>query len=143
MSRVLVSPAAYEGKATPLPTPIAPCSSPDEVPDASFGRRRRKGAFLLLPFNAHREDAIRTKVFETYMSKYCDSWLETAILGGFDVKLEDIIFVTGCDLVSSWAIATFTNLRDVKISLSGLPAELASAGFNSFQWSTHLVRRYK
>ena len=108
-------------------------SSPDDVPNASFRCRRGKGAFLSIPFNARREDAIRTKVFETYIRTHCDSWLELAILGGFDVKLEDIIFVTGCDLTSSWAMATFTNPPwDAEMSLSVLPVGRASA---RFQWT--------
>ncbi|KAH9962830.1 hypothetical protein BC827DRAFT_1129790 [Russula dissimulans] len=122
-------------------------ASPDEVPNASFRCRRGKGAFLSLPFNAHREDVIRTKVFETYIRRYCDSWLELATLGGYDVKLEDIIFVTGCDMTSSWALAAFTNPPwDADMSLSVLPVGPASA---RFQWSApsqphnneaHLVR---
>jgi hypothetical protein len=91
-----------------------------------------KGAFLCLPFHARRQDAIRTKVFETYIRTHCDSWLELAILGGFDVKLEDIIFVTGCDLTSSWAMATFMNPPwDAEMSLTVEPVGPASA---RFQW---------
>jgi hypothetical protein len=107
-------------------------SSPDEVPNASFRCRKGKGAFLSLPFNVHREDAIRIKLFETYMTKHCDSWLELAIIGGFDVKLEDIIFVTGCDLTSSWAMATFMYPPwDAEMSLCVQPIGSASA---RFQW---------
>ncbi|KAF8493446.1 hypothetical protein F5888DRAFT_1724104 [Russula emetica] len=111
-------------------------ATPDEVPNASFRCRRGKGAFLSIPFNAHREDAIRTKVFETYIRTHCDSWLELAILGGFDVKLEDIIFVTGCDLTSSWAMATFMNPPwDADMSLSVQPVGPASAPSARFQWA--------
>lgn len=111
----------------------APPSSPDEVPTALFRCRRGKGAFLSLPFNAYREDAIRTKVFETYIRRHCDSWLELAIIGGYDVKLEDIIFVTGCDLTSSWAMATFMQPPwDADMTLSIRPVGPASA---RFQWT--------
>jgi hypothetical protein len=109
-------------------------SAPDEVPNASFRCRRGKGAFLSLPFNARREDAIRTKVFETYIRRHCDSWHELAILGGYDVKLEDIIFVTGCDLTSSWAMAAFMNPPwDAEMSLTVQP--LQRSGAARFQWT--------
>jgi len=108
-------------------------SSPDNVPNATFRCRGGEGAFLTLPFGAHREDAIRTKVFETYLIKHCASWLDLAIIGGFDVKLEDIIFVTGCDLTSSWAMGTFMYPpRDAEMSLSVQPVGPASA---RFQWA--------
>ena len=109
-------------------------SSPDNVPNfATFRCRGREGAFLSLPFNAHREDAIRTELFETYMIKHCANWLELAIIRGFDVELEDIIFVTGCDLTSSWAMTTFINPSwDAEMSLSVQPVGHASA---RFQWA--------
>jgi hypothetical protein len=76
---------------------------------------------------------MRTKVFETYIHRHCDSWLELAIIGGFDLKLEDIIYVTGCDLTSSWAMTTFTNPPwDAEMSLSVQPVRRASA---RFQWA--------
>ena len=64
------------------------------------------------------------------MIKHCASWLELATTSGYDVKLEDIIFVTGCDLTSSWAMATFMYPpRDDEILLSVLPVGPASARF--------------
>ena len=107
-------------------------SSPDGVLNATFRCRGRKGAILSLPFNGHRMDAIRTELFETYMIKHCASWVELAIMGVFDVKLEDIIFVTGCDLTSSWAMAVFMYPRDAEMSLSVQPVGYASA---RFQWA--------
>ncbi|KAI9432854.1 hypothetical protein H4582DRAFT_2083014 [Lactarius indigo] len=71
-------------------------AGPDEDTSASFRcSRSNKGAFLSLPLNGVREDAIRTKAFETYMRKHCDSWLGFALANEIDVRLEDIIFVTG------------------------------------------------
>ncbi|KAH9074324.1 hypothetical protein EDB83DRAFT_1955510 [Lactarius deliciosus] len=103
---------------------------PDEAGSASFKCRRSKGAFLSLPFNADSVDAIRTKAFETYIRKHCDSWLEFAVINDLDVRLEDIILVTGCDLTSSWAMATFFNSSD-PIRLSVQPSQTGSA---RFQW---------
>ncbi|KAH9008785.1 hypothetical protein EDB85DRAFT_1542726 [Lactarius pseudohatsudake] len=105
---------------------------PGEGTSASFRCRRNKGAFLSLPFNANRADTIRTKAFETYIRKHYDSWLRFAIVNDLDVRLEDIILVTGCDLTSSWAMAAFVNSWDPEITLS---VHASRAGGARFQWS--------
>ncbi|KAH9003549.1 hypothetical protein EDB86DRAFT_2799017 [Lactarius hatsudake] len=99
---------------------------------ASFKCRSNKGAFLSLPLNGIREDAIRTKAFETYIRKHCDSWLEFASANEIDVRLEDIILVTGCDLTSSWAMAVFVNSLDPEISLN---VRVSDAGSARFRWT--------
>jgi hypothetical protein len=101
--------------------------------DASFRWRRNNkgGAFLSLPFSGVSEDAIRTKAFETYIRKHCDSWLEFAVLNNLDARLEDIILVTGCDLIASWAMAAFVNQLDLEIKLRVQPSDAGSA---EFQW---------
>ncbi|KAF8269501.1 hypothetical protein EI94DRAFT_1725182 [Lactarius quietus] len=107
-------------------------AGPDEPTSAAFRCRRSKGAFLSLPFNGDTVDAIRTKAFETYIRRHCDTWLEFAVINDLDVRLEDIILVTGCDLTSSWAMAAFVNQLDLGITLHVQPAQNGSAGF---QWS--------
>jgi hypothetical protein len=108
-------------------------NGPDEAASASFRCRRSKsGAFLSLPFNCESVDAIRTKAFEIYTRKHCDSWLEFAIANDHDVRLEDIILVTGCDLTSSWAMAAFVNPSNPEISLG---VRVSEAGIASFQWA--------
>ncbi|KAI9456369.1 hypothetical protein BJY52DRAFT_562024 [Lactarius psammicola] len=108
-------------------------AGPDEGTSASFKcSRRNKGAFLSLPFDGASQDAIRTKAFETYIRKHCDSWLEFAVINDLDVRLEDIILVTGCDLTSSWAMAAFMNALDPEVSLNVRPTETGSA---RFQWT--------
>ncbi|KAI0266125.1 hypothetical protein BC834DRAFT_969641 [Gloeopeniophorella convolvens] len=102
--------------------------------NASFKCKKNKGAVLSLPFNASREDAIRTKAFETYIRRHCDSWLAHAIVNDLGVdKLEDIILVTGCDRTNSWAMAAVMNaMHDVDISL-GAQAAGGIGGVN-FRW---------
>jgi hypothetical protein len=59
-------------------------------------------------------------------------------MGGYDVKLEDIIFVTGCDLTSSWAMAAFMNPPwDAEMSLSVQPVQRPGfpSGAARFQWT--------
>ncbi|KAH9008538.1 hypothetical protein EDB83DRAFT_2235362 [Lactarius deliciosus] len=91
--------------------------------------RSNKGAFLSLPLNGVREDAIRIKAFESYIRKHCDSWLEFASANKLDVRLEDIIFVTGCDLTASWAMAAFVNSLDLEVSLNVRVSKVGSARF--------------
>ncbi len=108
-------------------------SDPDEGTSASFKcSSRNKGAFLCLPFNSNSVDAIRTRAFETYVRKHCESWLEFAWFNEVDVQLEDIILVTGCDLTSSWAMAAFVHSLDPEISLNVRATEAGSA---RFQWT--------
>ena len=105
-------------------------------PEASSFRCRsanKGGAFLHLPFSGVCEDAIRTKAFETYIRKHCDSWLEFAILNDLDARLEDIILVTGCDLIASWAMAVYMNPLDPDITLC---VQHCFDGSANFQWST-------
>ena len=74
------------------------------------------GALLSLPHGGHSEDVIRTKVFEDYIRDNVDSWFRWSKRGGFPVeRMEDLILVTGCTLVTSWAAAVFDN----KISTPG------------------------
>jgi hypothetical protein len=110
-------------------------SSPE---DALFRCEGNKGgAFLSLPFECNSVDAIRTKAFETYTRKHCDSWLEFAIVNSLDARLEDIILVTGCDVTSSWAMAAFVNPlhREQEITLSVMPGTGDKAESATFTWS--------
>ena len=108
-------------------------SDPDEGMNTSFKCRRRcEGAFLSIPFDGVKKDVIRTRRFEAYIRQHCDSWLEFAITNDHDVRLEDIILVTGCDLTSSWAMAAFVNPSNPEISLG---VRVSEAGIASFQWS--------
>ncbi|KAH8984652.1 hypothetical protein EDB86DRAFT_2810657 [Lactarius hatsudake] len=107
-------------------------AGPDEDTGASFKCRSNKGAFLSLPLNGMREDAIHTKAFETYICKHCNSWLEFTLANEIDIRLEDIIFVTGCDLTASWAMAVFVNSLDPEISLN---VRVSEAGSARFRWT--------
>ena len=69
-----------------------------------------QGALLSLPDGGHSEDVIRTKVFEDYIRDNADSWFRWSRREGFPVeRMEDLILVTGCTLVASWAAAVFDN----------------------------------
>jgi len=68
------------------------------------------GALLSLPDGSYSEDVIRTKVFEDYIRDNVDSWFRWSKRRGFPVeRMDDLILVTGCTLVTSWAAAVFDN----------------------------------
>jgi hypothetical protein len=68
------------------------------------------GALLSLPHGGHSEDVIRTKEFEDYIRDNVGSWFRWSKGKGFPVEhMEDLIFVTGCTLATSWAAAVFDN----------------------------------
>ncbi len=70
------------------------------------------GALLSLPHGGHSEDVIRTKVFEDYIRDNVGSWFRWSKGKGFPVeRMEDLIFVTGCTLATSWAAAVFDNIQ--------------------------------
>jgi hypothetical protein len=78
------------------------------VEGVKFCTIRKPGALLSLPNGGRHEDAIRTNVFRDYMIKHVDRWFNWAQNNKLDVEqMEDIIFVSGCTLVTSWAAAAF------------------------------------
>lgn len=103
----------------------------------SYRCRRKLGAFLSLPYDGYREDVIRTKAFEDYIRDHCESWFAFAQRNRLDVqRMEDIILVSGCTLVTAWAAAAFVDSNlDSEISLGS--QTLGSSGA-TFQW--HFAR---
>ena len=78
-----------------------------------------RGALLSIPRDGRREDVIRPKMFEDYIRDNIDSWFEWSKKIGLRVEsMEDLILVTGCTLVPSWASATFLGRSETaRISL--------------------------
>jgi hypothetical protein len=63
---------------------------------------------LSLPHGGHREDAFRTKAFQDYIRDNVVSWFTWAQKNKLGVdRMEELILVTGCTLVTSWAAAVF------------------------------------
>ncbi|KAH9963606.1 hypothetical protein BC827DRAFT_121102 [Russula dissimulans] len=92
---------------------------PDDFPPTKYSCRRKQGALLTLPHDGSRSDVIRTKVFEDYIRDNVDSWFAFAQRSRLDVeRMEDLILVSGCTLVTSWGAAAFPdNALDAEISL--------------------------
>jgi hypothetical protein len=63
---------------------------------------------LSLPNGGIREDVIHTKVFQKYIKDNVAIWFNWSKSRGLPVEsMEDIVFVYGCTLVTSWAAAAF------------------------------------
>ena len=94
---------------------------------------RNYGALLSLPNGGHREEAIRPKVFEDYIRDHVDKWFSWAQNNQLGVeRMEDLIFVSGCTLVTSWAAAVCVdNNFESEISLE---SRMLSNDPVSFVW---------
>ena len=95
---------------------------------------RNCGALLSLPNGGHHEDVIRSQVLEDYVQGCVGGWFTWAQKNRLDVKrVEDLILVSGCTLVTSWAAAAFVDdTMDAEISLASRTFDNGRA---SFDWS--------
>ena len=95
---------------------------------------RNSGAVLSLPNGGCHEDVIRAQVFEDYIEHYVGSWFTWAQKNRLGVeRVEDLILVSGCTLVTSWAAAAFVDdTIDAEISLA---SRTLNNGGASFVWS--------
>lgn len=95
--------------------------------------KRYNGALLTLPYDGLHEDVIRTKVFEDYIRDNIDVWFGIARRENLDVdRMEDIILVTGCSMVTAWGVAAFMdNLSEPEVWLK---AQTAATGTPTFDW---------
>jgi hypothetical protein len=85
---------------------------------------------LSLPNGGHREDTIRTKTFENYIRDHVVSWFSWAQRNGLGVgRMEELILVSGCTLVTSWAAAVFVENTEASISLASRALSNGGAGF--------------
>ena len=96
-------------------------------------RCRGRGALLSLPHGGHREDAIHTKVFEKYIRDHVVIWFNWSRRIGLPVeRMEDLVFVYGCTLVTSWAAVAFDDhAMEAQISLT---SRAMNNGGSSFHW---------
>ena len=63
---------------------------------------------MSLPLGGFREDVIRVKLFENYIKDNAVDWFRWSKEMMLPVEhMEDLILVTGCTLVASWAAAVF------------------------------------
>ena len=91
-----------------------------------------KGAALILPYQAIREDTLYVKPFQTHMLTYHREWYKFAVNDcQRQIKLCDLILVTGCDLTFQWATATYSGThQEMSAALGAQVAPLAKAEFS-------------
>ena len=78
--------------------------------EVSFSTKRTQGAVLVMPHPASSEDVLTSRLYAEYMGGNCDCWLAYATrTRGCEVKMEDLMLVTGRDLTKSWIATAFTD----------------------------------
>jgi hypothetical protein len=98
----------------------------------SLSFTNEKGAALILPYEASREDTIYDKLFREHMLKHHQQWYNFAIDKLHrNIKLHELFLVTGCDLTRQWEMATyFRNNQDINVALGAQVASAAGANFS-------------
>ena len=97
-------------------------------------KSRNHGALLSLPNGGHHLDVIRTKAFEDYIRHHVHMWFNWAQNNKLGVeRMEDLILISGCTMVTSWAAAVFVgDTMDTEISLA---SRKLNNGGAEFFWS--------
>ena len=106
--------------------------------ESSLSFTNEKGAALILPYEACREDTLYGGLFKKHMLRYYRQWHTFASELHPDLKLCDLILVTGCDMTRLWAMATyFRHNREMSAALGAQVAPVAEAKFSlSAGWRT-------
>jgi hypothetical protein len=85
-------------------------------------RAQHRGALLSLPHKGIRKDVMYIKAFENYIRDNVDNWFRWSKEMKLPVEhKEDLILVTGCTLVTSWATAAF----DGHVSVDSDPMKIS------------------
>ena len=98
---------------------------------------QHRGALLYLLDKGHRKDIIPMKVFEKYIRDNVDNWFRWSKKVMLPVEhMEDLILVTGCTLVTSWAAAVFDGHVPVDSDAAtiSLEARKSDGGRAQFFW---------
>jgi hypothetical protein len=92
---------------------------------------------LSLPHGGFRENVIRTKVFQEYIKDNVGNWFHWSKKMKLPVKhMKDLILVSGCTLVTSWAAAVFDGSMSVDSNATtiSLDAKKSGDGGVEFFW---------
>ena len=120
---------------------MSPCSAGSVLQgESSLLFTSDKGAALILPSEARREDTLYDRLFKKHMLDNYHRWYEFAVTRCHrDIELSDLILVTGCDLTCQWATATyFRSNREINAALGAQVPSVAEARFSlSAGWRTN------
>jgi hypothetical protein len=99
---------------------------------------QHRGALLSLPHKGCRKDVIPIKVFESHIRENVDKWFRWSKEMMLPVEhMEDLILVTGCTLVTSWAAVAFDSHMSVDPNATttiSLEARKSDDGGAQFFW---------
>jgi hypothetical protein len=100
--------------------------------ESSLSFTNEKGAALILPYEACREDTLYDGLFKKHMLRYYRQWHTFAVTECHqDIELCDLILVTGCDMTRQWATATyFRHNREMSSALGAQVAPVAEVDFS-------------
>ena len=86
---------------------------------------------MFLPHGGQREDVIHLKLFEKYIRDHVSNWFNWSRNIGLPVeRMEDIVLVYGCTMVTSWAAAAFDDYAaDAQVSLTNSTHNNGGASF--------------
>lgn len=102
----------------------------------SFTSSGKRGAVAVLKDGGIQEKVIRSAAFQKYIYNHHESWHKLATDRGFDLRVEDIVLVSGWIKTSGWELATHAN-RDsshefsLSLGASGIASANANASFQS------------
>jgi hypothetical protein len=104
-------------------------------------RAQHRGALLCLPHKGHRKDVIPIKVFEDYIRDNVDNWFRWSKKMKLPVEhMEDLILVTGCTLVTSWAAAAFEGHMSVDSDVTTISLEAGKTDDGGAQYFWRNIR---
>ena len=91
---------------------------------------------MFVPHKGHRKDIIPIKVFREYIRDNVDNWFRWSKKMKLVEQMEDLILVTGCTLVTSWAVAAFDSRMSVdsEVATISLETRKSDDGGAQFVW---------
>jgi len=107
--------------------------TPDQAEGVTY-ECRGHGALLSLPCGGLRQAVIQTKIFEEYAGEHVAGWFHWSKVRGLPIeRMEDLVLIYGCTLVTSWAAVAFDDFAmGAQVSLSSRTLKNGGA---SFVWS--------
>lgn len=91
----------------------------------------RRAAIAVLGDWATREHFVRCRTVDEYIREHHSSWFQYAHARGFDLRIQDLIFVTGHVKTSKWALAVMRSRegqRSLEVTVG--PSSAANPSLN-------------
>ena len=103
-----------------------------------FQSTSTKGAALITQHEVRYKNAERRGLYAEYWRKHCSSIHKFLTSEGYDVSMDQLLLVTGCDVAQEYAMATFSNnTREVRAQFRAGIDGAASVGVSAWgSWST-------